>query len=148
VFEYAEKEKARLLTPERSDGGQGSALSEIEKQEIENRIEIAKKWLEKLAPENYKFNIQENLPEKAKNLSTEQKEFLKKISEAISAKDFSGEDLHHKIHEIKSQLKIDPKVAFSSIYIVFIGKDSGPQAGWLLVSLDKNFVIKRLEEAS
>ncbi|GAH15272.1 unnamed protein product, partial [marine sediment metagenome] len=35
---------------------------------------------------------------------------------------------------------------FSAIYIIFIGKDSGPQAGWFLTSLDRNFVIKRLKE--
>lgn len=133
IFSYAEKEKNESLTS-------------IEKKEIENRIEIAKKWLEKFAPESFKFNITENLPEAAKKLSSIQKEFLTKILLSIKEKDYSGEELHHKIHNIKKEMQIDPKEAFSAIYLTFIGKDSGPQAGWLLASLDKEFVIKRLKE--
>jgi lysyl-tRNA synthetase class 1 len=41
---------------------------------------------------------------------------------------------------------ISPKDAFSAIYLSILGKDSGPQAGWLLASLDKEFVVKRLKE--
>lgn len=135
IFNYAEEER-------------GSSLTAVEKQEIENRIEIAKKWLEKFAPENYKFTIQEKLPEVAKDLNEQQKDFLKKIADVIETENLSGEDLHHKIHDIKNEMKINPKEAFSAIYLSFIGKDSGPQAGWLLASLDKEFVIKRLEEAT
>ena len=134
IFKYAEKEKQE-------------PLSAIEKQEIDNRIAIAEKWLEKFAPENYKFKIQEKLPEQALNLSDPQKEFLHKISAIIKAKDnWTGEDLHKEIHEIKKDMNIPPRDAFAAIYQVFLGKDSGPQAGWLLASLDKDFVIKRLEE--
>lgn len=146
IFDYAEKEKARLLTPERSDGGQGAKLTDAERAEIENRVAIAKKWLEKFAPENYKFNIQKEIPKNAKDLTAEQKKFLKRIADIIKSKDWTGEELHKEIHNIKNEMKISPREAFSAIYLVFIGKDSGPQAGWLLTSLDKNFVIKRLEE--
>ena len=136
IFEYGEKEK-------------GSKLTEIEKVEIENRIKIAKKWLEKFAPENYKFTIQETLPESAKTLSAQQKEFLAKIAGLIESKEkWTGETLHAEIHNIKKEMKIDARQAFSAIYQVFIGKDSGPQAGWLLASLDREFVIKRLKEAN
>lgn len=133
IFEYAEKEKSEELV-------------DIEKEEIENRIKIAKKWLEIYAPENYKFTVQEKLPELARNLSTEQKEFLRKVSDIMESKDFSGEDLHKEIHQIKKEMTISPREAFSAIYLTFLGKDSGPQAGWLLASLDKNFVVKRLKE--
>lgn len=135
ILDYAEKEK-------------GENLTSIERKEIENRVEIAKKWLEKFAPENFKFNISEDLPDVAKKLSSIQKEFLAKILLSIKEKEYTGEELHHEIHNIKKEMQIDPKEAFSAIYLTFIGKDSGPQAGWLLASLEKNMVIKRLEEAS
>ncbi len=135
IMKYAEDEKKSKLTA-------------VELDEIKNRIEIAKMWLQKFAPENYKFTIQDKLPEVAKNLNDQQKEFLKKIAGVIEAENLSGEDLHHKIHDIKNEMKINPKEAFSAIYLAFIGKDSGPQAGWLLASLDKDFVLKRLQETS
>lgn len=133
ILKYAQEEK-------------GAKLTEIEKREIKNRIAIAKKWLEKFAPDNYKFTVQKKLPEVVKNLSPDQKEFLKKISDIIKTKDFSGEELHKEIHAIKNKIKIPPREAFSAIYLTFLGKDSGPQAGWLLASLDKNFVVKRIDE--
>ncbi|TSC96503.1 MAG: hypothetical protein CEN88_334, partial [Candidatus Berkelbacteria bacterium Licking1014_2] len=41
-------------------------------------------------------------------------------------------------------LHISPKAAFGAIYQLFLGKDSGPQAGWLLASLERKTVIERL----
>jgi lysyl-tRNA synthetase class 1 len=133
IMKYAEDEKK-------------DKLSEPEKEEIESRINVAKNWLENYAPENYKFSVQEKIPEVANNLSVSQKDFLGKILEVVKSEKLSGEDFHKKIHEIKTEINIPPRDAFSAIYMTFIGKDSGPQAGWLLASLDKDFVIKRLEE--
>jgi len=41
---------------------------------------------------------------------------------------------------------LEPRLAFSAIYLSILGKDSGPQAGWLLAALDRDFVIKRVNE--
>ena len=133
ILKYAKEEK-------------GADLTVPEKDEIERRIETAKKWLADYAPESVKFSIQEKLPNAAKSLSQVQKEFLTKIAEAISEKEkWNGEDLHAKIHEIKNEMEINPKEAFSAVYSVILSKDSGPQAGWLLASLDQDFVTKRLK---
>ena len=34
--------------------------------------------------------------------------------------------------------------AFAAIYLAFLGRLNGPRAGWLLASLDRAFVIRRL----
>jgi lysyl-tRNA synthetase class 1 len=155
IFEYAKKEKASARLPARQEAKSAEAegevrssdLSDIEKQEIEGRIEIAKKWLEKFAPDSYKFAILDKMPDI--NLNADQKEFLKKISDIIKSKEsWTGEELHPKIHEIRKAMNIESREAFSAIYLSFIGKDSGPQAGWLLASLDRGFVLKRLGEVS
>jgi len=146
IMDYAEKEKASEAKSRGAGGDEGAmALSEIEKQEIENRIEIAKKWLEKFAPENYKFTILDKLPDI--NLDDQQKEFIKEVLVLYESKEkWSGEELHKEIHNIKNEMGILPREAFSAIYQIFIGKDSGPQAGWLLASLDRELVLKRLKE--
>ena len=36
--------------------------------------------------------------------------------------------------------------AFAAIYLAFLGRPNGPKAGWLLTSLDPEFVCKRLDE--
>jgi len=38
--------------------------------------------------------------------------------------------------------------SFAAIYVAFLGRESGPRAGWLLASLDKDFVVRRLTEAA
>ena len=38
--------------------------------------------------------------------------------------------------------------AFAAIYLAFLGRHNGPRAGWLLASLDKDFVVRRLLEAA
>lgn len=114
----------------------------------QEREKYAKIWLKRFAPERYIFSLQEKLPASAKNLSAEQKKFLSEIKEIVgSNKGITGDELHQKIHQLKEELKINPRDAFSAIYLIFLNKDSGPQAGWFLASLDKDFVIKRISEA-
>ena len=38
--------------------------------------------------------------------------------------------------------------SFSALYLAFLGRENGPRAGWLLASLDKEFVVHRLLEAA
>src|SRR5437773_10928731 len=38
--------------------------------------------------------------------------------------------------------------AFEAIYRAFLGRTNGPRAGWLLASLEPEFVVGRLREAA
>lgn len=133
IYKYAEEEN-------------GKKLNEAELKELKIRAEYAEKWLKNYAPDNYKFTIQQKLPAVAKKLNKIQKDFLAEIVELLEKKKWRGEDLHQEIHEIKKRTGINPREAFSAIYLSILGKDSGPQAGWLLASLDRKFVIKRFKE--
>ena len=42
---------------------------------------------------------------------------------------------------------LDARAAFNALYLAFLGRANGPRAGWLLASLDRDFVIGRLREA-
>jgi lysyl-tRNA synthetase, class I len=123
-------------------------LTQEDKKEVDYRVGFAKRWLEKFAPEDYKYELQEiKIPEAAKNFSTQQKEGLAKILEYIKSQDhLDGQDLHTKVHDIKKEIEIEPKDLFSAIYISFLGKDRGPKVGWFLSVLDKKFLEKRLKE--
>lgn len=46
------------------------------------------------------------------------------------------------------KLQIGPRDLFKAIYISLLGQSSGPRAGWFLSSFEKEFLIKRFEEAS
>lgn len=120
---------------------------EIKKQSLEEWAKYAKIWVEKYAPDSEKFLVQETMPEAAKNLSKIQKQYLRKIASMLDQK-WSGEDFQKELYELSKEMNIPTKEAFGAIYLALIGKDHGPKAGWLILSLDKEFVKKRLDETA
>lgn len=121
--------------------------SEIEKENAEEWAKYARYWIENFAPENEKFIVQKDLPQVASNLSDEQKEYLKKVSEFVIEKN-NVEGFQTKIYETAREIGLAPKDAFAAIYLSLIGKDHGPKAAWLISSLDSEFVKKRFNEVS
>jgi lysyl-tRNA synthetase class 1 len=124
----------------------GSALTAEESRALEERAEYAKFWLGAYAPEQFKYILQESLP--PIELSETQKKAFELLIAFISEQERTGEEIHARFHELKSEVPIAPKELFSAIYQVFLNRDSGPQAGWFLSSLPREFVLKRLQEAA
>ena len=106
----------------------------------------AKFWLATYAPEEFKYNLQEDLPET--ELSEVQKKALAALADFLQGGERSGEELHARLHEMKTEIPIQPKELFQAIYRIFLNRDSGPKAGWFLAGLPHDFVVKRLIEAT
>ncbi|MDO8573684.1 MAG: lysine--tRNA ligase [Candidatus Daviesbacteria bacterium] len=123
----------------------GGELTEVEINIINERIKYAKIWLEKYAPDEFKIQLSEVLPEKVKELTEDQKQFLKKSIDLIE-KNNDPEDLQLALYNLTKELKIDAKKAFSAVYISLIGKEFGPKAAWFLLSYPKEEITKRLKE--
>ena len=144
VYQAAAKKVDQLL-----NGLKRTGHSIKDKKTLERLLPKIEQWLSLYAPAQYRFEISQSLPAKVKQLSKEQKAYLKAVLALIEQKtDLSGEQLHSELHRLRKDLAIKPKVAFSSIYLIFLGKDSGPQAGWFLAAIDRSFVLKRLKEAT
>jgi len=126
----------------------GSDLTSDDLDEIKLREKYARRWLDAYAPEDYKFDLKEDaVPAAVKSFSAEQKAALAQVLEYVkSQKTLNGQDLHTKLHEIRKATNIDAKLFFEALYLSFLGKSSGPKAGWFFSVLDKKFVEKRLEE--
>jgi len=125
--------------------GYESELSKFD--EILKRVEYVKIWLEKFAPSQVKFRLQEKTPEIVKTFSPKEKEFLKDLAEKIKEKDWQGDELQNFIYTLAQEHGIEGKRAFQLIYISFLNQPSGPRAGYFLISLPKDFVVNRLLEA-
>lgn len=121
-------------------------LSEVEINIINERVEYAKIWLEKYAPLEFRLQLSEVLSEKAKELTAEQKQFLKQVIILIEENN-DPEKLQLALYNLTKELKVDAKKSFSAIYIALIGKEFGPKAAWFLLQYPKENVIKRLQEA-
>lgn len=119
----------------------------IKKEGFEEWAKYAKVWIERYAPESEKFIVKKTLPDEAKKLSEKQKEFLAKISSEID-KEWQPEDFQENLYEWAKEIDLPSKEAFSVIYISLLGKNHGPKAGWLILSLEKDFVKKRFQEVT
>lgn len=123
----------------------GSPLTDQEKKLLAERAEYARFWLATYAPEQFKYQLQETMPEGVE-LSADQKKALSLLKDYLS-EDRTGEELHQRLHELKSEAPIAPKELFSALYTLFLGRTSGPKAGWFLSVLPREMVVSRLSEA-
>jgi len=132
----------------------GSPLAEREDRDLRRRIDLARTWLERWAPEESKFGIAKDLPAIA--LSDLQRAYLRAVSKLVGTI-ADPEAMQQELYEAAKRVGLvtaEGKVskdAFGALYSAFIGKPNGPRAGWLLVTLfekDPSFVRKRLEEAA
>jgi len=120
---------------------------EIKKEGLEEWVKYARVWVEKFAPENDKFTVQKTIPAVVKTLSKEQREFLKKLAGELDKK-WNGEEFQTRIYELGKETGLSGKDAFAAIYLTLVGKDHGPKAAWLILSLEKEFISNRFNEAS
>lgn len=120
---------------------------EIKKEGLEEWAKYAKNWVENYAPESEKFTVLKDLPKEVEGLSSKQKELLFKISEELNKK-WTGDDFQTRIYDIGKELGLDGKQTFAAIYLSLIGRDHGPKAAWLILSLDREFVKERFNKVS
>lgn len=132
---------------EEAQAEKGAPLTEEDRRELDTRLADARRWLQAYAPPAYKFEVQPVLPVGAAALDDIQRKFLADLVPLVE-QGLRGEALHAAIHALKGEHGLAPKAAFGAIYQVFLGKDSGPQAGWFLAALDREFVVQRLREAA
>src|SRR5687768_7785518 len=132
----------------------GSPLAEREERDLRRRIDLARTWLERWAPDEAKFGIAKELPAIA--LNDLQRAYLREVSKLVGTI-ADPEAMQEELYEAAKRVGLvtpEGKVsrdAFGALYSAFIGKPNGPRAGWLLVTLfdkDPSFVRKRLEEAA
>ncbi len=134
-----------LSLTEEAAKAKGSALTKDEETALSERSQYAKFWLSTYAPEEFKYQLQEKMPEV--QLSDIQKKALEVLGDFLEMGERNGEDLHLRLHELKTEIPIQPKELFQAIYHIFLNRDSGPKAGWFLAGLPRDFVVKRISEA-
>lgn len=120
---------------------------ELEREDVKSRVAYARIWLNKFAPDEQKFTVKEELPEQALHLSALQKVFLGKIADELS-QEWESEKFEVRLYELGKEIGLSSKDAFSAIYKSLIGKDHGPKAAWLILSLEKKFIIERFKETA
>lgn len=123
----------------------GEALNEQEKNELNKRAEYAFRWLRNVADEKFHNSLRKVGVGYYQTLSPNAQSFLNQIALSLDFSDsWLPEDIQKVVFDTIKTYELEPKEGFSYIYQLFLSKDSGPQLGWFLNSLERSFVINRL----
>lgn len=120
---------------------------ELKQNHVAPRVPYAQIWLDRFAPEDKRFSVKEEFPEAALHLSVLQKMYLGKVSEDL-IREWEPEEFQQRLYAVAKELGLSSKDAFAAVYLSLLGKDHGPKAAWLILSLDKKFVQDRFRQAA
>jgi len=124
----------------------GKSLTDVERKKLDRRVLAAKYWLENLAPDEDKFELQDELPTDANELSIIQKGFLRTFAEHVQNIEWNETKLQTAVFDAARLTPMPPKLAFAAIYKVLLNREQGPKAGSLIAFIEKEFITKRFNE--
>ncbi len=113
---------------------------------IFERINKAKAWLEKYAPDDVKFTVQEEVP-KDLRLSVKEKKALHLVAEALKEKEWNEKTLFEEFYNICKKIDVKNTDFFRAAYNVLLNKDKGPKLAPFILALGKEKVIELFEKA-
>jgi len=135
IIERVTAEKTAPLTPR-------------ETEILDERRAAARAWLAAYAPDTARIAVRDALPEVSGGLTDAQRAYLGRLADASAAPPSSGEAWQALIFSTAKEAGLSAGDAFRAVYLAFLGRTNGPRAGWLVASLDADFVTRRLGEAA
>jgi lysyl-tRNA synthetase class 1 len=144
VVQTAETFEGIMAMIERTEGLGLPAPEDVEV--LKQRCDCVRYWLDLFAPDEVKFSIAKELP--IVDLNAQEKAYLSTLQAALAGANWDPDTIHNAVYDNAKGSGILPKLAFQAIYKIFVSRTSGPRLGYFLSTLDREFVIKRLAEAS
>ena len=129
----------------------GGLLTDRENEIVAERVAAAQAWLDAYAPETARIAVRSELPSEVAEITDDMRAYLRAVAEsAINLPEAaSGEEWQDLLFRTAVRLEMRTnRRSFAAIYVALLGRESGPRAGWLLASLDRAFVVKRLTDAA
>lgn len=108
-------------------------------------VERARVWLEKYAPGETKFKLQDRVPE-GLQLSAEEKKALHLVAEKLKERQWNEKDLHNEFYGICKTVNLEPKEFFKAAYRVLLNQERGPLLANFVLTLGER-AVRLLEEA-
>jgi len=115
-------------------------LSEEDEARAERRLTLAKNW-NSIFGEGHEKDLH-RIYEVADRRVAESFDLVRR---EYSTSDLNGDELQELVYRTARQVGLQPNELFKEAYRLFIGEDSGPRLGYFLVTLDKDYVLARLD---
>jgi len=125
-------------------------LSEWEEARVARRIDEARAWVEKYAPENRVVLLESLTDEIAVRLDDRDRGALRIYAERAAKTEWTEEAIKESMVSLTKTGKLPVETArfFRDLYLVLLGQERGPRAAPFLAVLEKEWVLRRLSEAS
>ena len=113
---------------------------------VKRRMNLAKTWISKYAPDQYIFKLNTEIPSNIQ-LSEKQKKALKEVLVNLKETKFNNyAPLHDLFKEIVAEFHMETSEFFSGAYRVLISKERGPHLANFVLMIGQENVIKLLEK--
>ena len=119
------------------------ALTAADKDSLRKRLSSARYWLDHLASEDDRIELQQQVPDSVYELSESQRAFLNLLGSRFPTGRGTEDEYQRFIFDTARLTPIDQKSAFQAIYRALLDKPQGPKGGALLSYLDADFLIDR-----
>ena len=128
----------------------GSPLTDAEAATLRERVDAVRAWLDVYAPDSARYAVaRDGVPDEVSRLADEQRLYLTALARAVGTHPpATGLEWQASIFEVAAAAGLPAGRAFGALYLAFLGRPNGPRAGWLLASLEQEFVVRRLREAA
>lgn len=122
-------ERKDLLEGLRKTGHYDKALEK----ELLARVEKAREWVEKYAPDEQKFVLQKELSEMV--LTDGQREAIRSVVKFVREKNPKEQELFNYFYEVMKQHGLRQSEFFTPFYRILLGKERGPRLASFLLAL-------------
>ena len=99
--------------------------------------------MEKYAPEEMAFEVQDKVQIK---LSGKDKESILELKKSLESKEFTEDELFNEFYTICKKIEIENKQFFKNVYMILINKVKGPRLAALILEIGKDKVLKLLNQ--
>lgn len=110
-----------------------------DKKRLRVRAECAKNWIQKYAPEDFRFTVQEKVQV---TLAKQEKAILHELATKLEEKDWTDVELHEEMYILCKNNDFLPKDFFKLAYRVLINKERGPKLASFILEIGKGKVAK------
>jgi lysyl-tRNA synthetase class 1 len=109
---------------------------------LEKRLGFAKQWVHNLAPEKYRFELQE---EPGAQVPKGMRDAIRQVAGKMKARDMKEEELVDLFFNTCKESGVKPKEFFRTMYRILIGKDYGPRLAPFVLTIGRRKVARLLE---
>jgi lysyl-tRNA synthetase, class I len=110
-----------------------------DKKRLRVRAECAKNWIQKYAPEDFRFTVQDKVQV---TLAKQEKAILHELATKLEEKDWTDVELHEEMYILCKNNDFPPGDFFKLAYQVLVNKERGPKLASFILEIGKSKVAK------